>query len=161
MELSMADEMSRSWLRVSLDLVATAAIIITCGALLYLAFIRRPPEPDASVIQLRADKVSIPNAHRLGNADAEVVLLVYSDFSCSGCGQSRCLLNSGLRVAWNKGHASHKAAGRSAMRRLCARWRFKPSSWKSNAMLLPKGWGPAGDETTAPGQLAIYERRKP
>jgi len=84
-------------IRSILDLLATLAIIATCGALLYSMFLTTrtgggPSQPPAAAAAntpppLPKEPISLAEAITRGNAGAKVAIVEFSDFQCPYCGQ--------------------------------------------------------------------------
>lgn len=65
-----------------LDVLTTAAILVTCGTLLWANWSRRPPAP-----RIPRDPLDVAGAPSKGAAGAPVVLIEWSDFECPYCGK--------------------------------------------------------------------------
>ncbi len=80
----------RNWNpRTVLDTVATLAIIVAAGTLIWAALGRRASEANIGrpAIPVPSEPLSFVGAPLLGSAEASIIIIVFSDFQCPFCGR--------------------------------------------------------------------------
>lgn len=66
-------------------MLATVAMIIASAVLIWVNVVRRGPQSPSKLAQVPKDPISLADAAGLGNSDARVAIIEYSDFQCPFC----------------------------------------------------------------------------